>query len=175
MSTLHFPGRTANANPSSVESYTPAWIVEIARDVMGGIDLDPASCERANQTVQAKRYFSREDNGLGKEWAGRVWLNPPYIEGMPRQFAKKLLGSPKVTEYCALLLHNFAARWYRDLMESAVVLAVFAKPVRFHTPIKGESRSYGLLPTGMLYSGPHYRRFIEAVTRPEISTVWMRV
>lgn len=58
--------------------YTPVRYVEAARRVLGGIDLDPASCAEANQTVQAARYFTEADDGLAQEWKGRVWLNPPY-------------------------------------------------------------------------------------------------
>src|SRR2546430_1052892 len=46
---------------------------------MGDIELDPASCKFANRTVQAKRYFTKEDNGLMHPWlAESVFLNPPY-------------------------------------------------------------------------------------------------
>lgn len=37
----------------SEEYYTPAPIVEAAREVLGGIDLDPASCDMAQETVRA--------------------------------------------------------------------------------------------------------------------------
>ncbi len=68
-----------NAQHSSAkqEHYTPSAIVEAARKVMGGIDLDPASCEKANEVVKAAAYCTRENNGLLHPWWGKVFLNPP--------------------------------------------------------------------------------------------------
>lgn len=60
---------------ASNEHYTPPDVVEAARKWMGGIDLDPASCEEANRTVKAARYCSV--GGLALWWSGRVFLNPP--------------------------------------------------------------------------------------------------
>lgn len=59
------------------EHYTPASIVEAAREVLGEIDLDPASCLEAQRTVRAERFFTRGVNGLFQPWRGRVFLNPP--------------------------------------------------------------------------------------------------
>ena len=82
-----------SANPQhssdSVEHYTPASVVEAARATLGGFDLDPFSCDEANQTVRARSYFDgvdsvvgttrfpRRGNGWIRPWHGRVFINPP--------------------------------------------------------------------------------------------------
>lgn len=67
----------AQHSSKSNEHYTPEDIVKAARAVMGGIDLDPASSHEANLLVGASEYFTKDDDGLSKDWHGRVWLNPP--------------------------------------------------------------------------------------------------
>jgi hypothetical protein len=59
------------------EWYTPPKYIALARAVLGDIDLDPATSEQAQKTVQAARYYTLESDGLKQEWHGRVWLKPP--------------------------------------------------------------------------------------------------
>jgi len=61
------------------EWYTPPKYVDLARVLMGHIDLDPASCQFANDNyVKAGKIYTVADNGLKRNWHGNVWLNPPY-------------------------------------------------------------------------------------------------
>lgn len=60
------------------EWYTAPRYIEAAREVMGSIDLDPASSELANKTVRATTFYTKKSNGLSLPWYGNVWLNPPY-------------------------------------------------------------------------------------------------
>jgi ParB family chromosome partitioning protein len=76
--TLAEMGQAANYSSESVEWYTPARYLEAARDVLGSIDLDPASSAQANVTVHATEFCSKDDDGLAREWSGRAFLNPPY-------------------------------------------------------------------------------------------------
>jgi len=57
---------------------TPPQVIEDARFVLGGFDLDPASCYEAQQIIQAKEYYTLESSGLSEKWvADTLWLNPP--------------------------------------------------------------------------------------------------
>jgi hypothetical protein len=69
--------RTARHSSTTTEHFTPSDVVEFARAVMGGIDLDPASCPLANTVVGADQIYAVEDNGFPRPWHGRVFLNPP--------------------------------------------------------------------------------------------------
>jgi hypothetical protein len=52
---------------ASAEWFTPPRYIEAVREVLGAIDLDPASCESANRIVQATRYFTAADNGYTRD------------------------------------------------------------------------------------------------------------
>lgn len=80
---------TARHSMDSPEWYTPTVFVDAAREVMGGIDLDPASHPEANARLGIAKIFTADDNGLLQEWHGRIFLNPPG--GLVGHFWLKLL------------------------------------------------------------------------------------
>jgi hypothetical protein len=78
-------------NSGNNEWYTPPTYIEAARQVLGTINLDPATSEFANRTVQAEEIFTAEDDGLSRPWHGSVWMNPPYSGDLVGQFIDKIV------------------------------------------------------------------------------------
>jgi hypothetical protein len=118
----------------SDEWYTPGEIVESARAVLGEIDLDPASCPKANAMVRARSFYSREVCGLKNPWSGRVWMNPPYGNSAPL-FAEKLIReyvSGNVPEAVALFNANaMTSLWFAPIYEHASSLMVTRGRLQF--------------------------------------------
>ncbi len=114
------------------EWYTPAEHLDAARLALGAIDLDPASCDLAQQAVRAVAYFTKADDGLTKPWAGRVWLNPPYRNVRP--FADKLAThyrAGEVTAAIALVNNCTDTLWFKPLAETAAALCFPVGRVKF--------------------------------------------
>ena len=62
-----------SARMKNDEWLTPPDILER----LGEFDLDP--CSPINRPWDtAKKHYTVLDNGLEKEWVGRVWMNPPF-------------------------------------------------------------------------------------------------
>ncbi|MDR2003319.1 MAG: phage N-6-adenine-methyltransferase [Prevotella sp.] len=72
---------------TTVEWYTPPEIIR----PLGEFDLDPCTSGIAYSfNHSAKKYYTKEDDGLSKEWFGRVWLNPPYNQPTITQFMERM-------------------------------------------------------------------------------------
>lgn len=141
----------------------PEWI-DLARTVMGDIDLDPASNNEAQQVVKAKRFFTKDTNGLAKPWAGRVWMNPPYSQPLVTQFAEKLVDhvtSGDVVEACVLVNNATDAR-FLQLLLSRCSAALFPRGrIPFLIPGSGESLTGTRQGQAFVYFGPNVAKFVE--------------
>lgn len=144
------------------EWYTPADIIQNARAVLGVIDLDPASSEQAQHTVQALQYLTLADDGLMRMWHGNVWLNPPYAQPHIESFADKMIlevRSGRVTS-AIMLTHNYTdTAWFQKLAAAANAVCFPKGRIRFEAP-DGSLAS----PTqgqAFFYFGNNPARFIE--------------
>jgi len=117
------------------EWYTPGEYVAMAREVMGSIDLDPASCEEANKVVDATVFYTKEDDGLSKEWAGNLWVNPPYSRDLMPAFIEKLKVSyiDGDVESAILLSHNNTdTQWFHNIAAVSSAICFPKKRIKFY-------------------------------------------
>lgn len=114
------------------EWYTPGEYIELARSVMGKIDLDPASSAVAQEVVRAERWFSEEQNGLVQKWGGRVWLNPPYAQPAIEHFITKLCTELPSLEEAIVLTHNYTdTAWFHSAANNAKSICFTRGRIRF--------------------------------------------
>lgn len=104
----------------SDEWNTDHELINVARKVMGAIDCDPATNARAQRTIRARVYWTKEQDGLrgDRRWRGRVWCNPPYSRGLVDAFASRFLDefdAHHMTRGLLLLNSSTDVEWFHKL------------------------------------------------------------
>lgn len=156
------------------EWYTPAPYVESAREVMGGIDCDPASNAVANGIVKATLIYTKAENGLSKDWPGRVWANPPWDKSakwaatLMGRYNYGLVGKSPTTEFTALVGAAQGYNWYTRMLKECYSCLMYDR-IAFWSPTFGFDK--GLHPKGttFFYMGPNSEAFMN------VFTIWGRV
>ena len=143
------------------EWYTPPEYIAMAREVMGGIDLDPASSDEANKVVGAVTFFDADADGLAQEWAGRVWVNPPYSRDLMPRFVEKLKAAFQSGDVSAAIMvthNNTDTGWFHSLAEVTGAICFPAKRIRFY---RGEDVAAPVNGQMFIYLGDGAARFTE--------------
>jgi hypothetical protein len=132
---LNLPPRVVTGD----DFYTHSSIIEAAREAMDGIDLDPASHPVANQIVKASVFFGHAENGLVREWWGRVWINPPFSAWADwSEKASEEFRSGRVNEMCALAsTRSMTAKYIRRLKSWCSAIVIFDGRIPFWGPKAG--------------------------------------
>jgi hypothetical protein len=143
------------------ERYTPAMYTEMARTVMGSIDLDPASCRVAQKIVKATTHYTVKHDGLRQEWFGNIWLNPPYHRKLLPLFIDKLVAELAVgrAKQAIMLTNNSTdTDWFRVAIGSCQAVCFTQGRIAFLM----EDGVTALNPTqgqAIFYFGRRLRRF----------------
>ena len=106
----------------SIQWHTPDEYLNAARELMGDIDIDPATDEKAQLRIKAKVYYTRETNGLDKLWLGRLWLGTPYKVGLIEQFTQRAIEQYQCGNVIEGLIlthtNNTHFDYFQDLLEA---------------------------------------------------------
>lgn len=156
----HRPHVTNNSGCN--EWYTPKKYIDLVKRVLGEIDLDPASCEYANKTVEAKQYYSLDDDGLLHSWKGKVFMNPPYHKEYITPFINKFVSEytdSNIQEAITLTNNATETEWFNKLVAISTAVVFPSKRIRYdsgsrttNSPIQGQV---------FLYFGNNKERFLK--------------
>lgn len=143
--------------------YTPTELAELALQILGGIDLDPATDHSGCSPIHAERGLTADEDGLSQPWHGRVWLFPPH-DGRRAAWVQKLLHEYRLDRVsCALLYTALDTRspWFHHLAATASICFLAGAMQAVESSGKPMARSrHGSI---LAYLGPDPERFRAAV------------
>lgn len=151
-------------NSGNNEWYTPGKYIELARQVMGGIDTDPATSEIANRTVKAEKIFTAEDDGRNQVWSGRVWMNPPYAQPLMGDFAEAVSSkfeSGEIDQATILVNNGTETQWFQRILGVATAVCFPKTRIKFVDP-SGNPSGAPLQGQAILYLGKNVDAFAQA-------------
>lgn len=112
---------------TKVVAYSDEWYTppELVRS-LGRFDLDPCAGPMSHAAVNIRR----PQCGLSTPWAGRVWLNPPYSDDLPRWLEKM------ITHGSGIALVNVRAetQWFQQMATAAQALFFPKGRIPFRNP-----------------------------------------
>jgi hypothetical protein len=119
-----FAESVARNEQKSVEWYTPKWIFD---ELMVNFDLDPCSPHDMKTAVPALTKYTIFDDGLKKDWFGRVWLNPPYGRETNLWIDKMINHGDGI----ALVFSRTDAKWCQYALKKATAVLFLSGRIEF--------------------------------------------
>lgn len=154
-------------NSGNNEWYTPAPLIAAAREVMGSIDVDPASSDLANLSIGATVYYTVDQDGRNQEWRGNVWMNPPYAQPLIADFCEAIVqkyGMGEVTQACVLVNNATETTWFQHMLHSASAVCFPKSRVRF-IDTEGKPSGAPLQGQAVLYFGTNGAQFADVFSQ----------
>jgi len=132
---------------------TDVWLtpLEIIHNLGNNFDLDP--CGELDHPT-AKKIYS--EDGLSKEWYGRVWLNPPYSS--VGEWLERLSSHGNGV---ALVFARTDTKWAQRIIPKATQVFFLAKRIKFLNKDKSHPKFTAGAPSMFLNFGPRqsFRNF----------------
>lgn len=129
----HFAApRTAK---STDEWYTPDSLVRF----LGHFDLDPATSRQRGRQL-APEYYTVHEDGLQREWFGRVWLNPPSSRIHP--WVERMKAH---NDGIMLCFSRTDATWFADLAKYCGGVYLPMRRMQFWRPGEARRKQVGVV------------------------------
>lgn len=77
----------------------------------GPFDLDPCA---TSENAKAGNFYTKEDDGLSKQWSGKVWMNPPYGKSIKLWMKKAYESSLSGATVVCLVPSRTDTNWWHD-------------------------------------------------------------
>ncbi len=111
----------------TVEWLTPPSIIA----ALGPFDLDP--CAPIVQPYPtAKTVMTARENGLICRWDGRIWLNPPYANGVIEKWLARMAQHDRGT--ALIFARTDTEAFHRHVFDRASALLFMEGRINFHLP-----------------------------------------
>lgn len=138
--------------------FAPEYLVNAARDAMGGGDLDPASHWRANFVHRFPLYYSVHRSAFHNPWFGKIWLYPPFGNNGP-WFDRIAEYRDEIEQLCFLgPAWAFTTQRAREFMANAnAVILLSPTPEWWGHP---DGRTGSNLPHMLVYLGDRRTEFL---------------
>lgn len=144
--------------------FTPTIYTELAREVMGGIDLDPFSSASANKHVKAKRFFDKKKDAFEQKWFkthGCVFMNPPYGRTIIDKSVDIFLANiatEAISQGIVLVNNATETRWFQSLLRSSSSLCLPDRRIAFEND-DGKHMSGNTRGQVFFYFGRNIKKF----------------
>lgn len=159
--------------PETDRRLTPEYILEAVREFApdGRIALDP--CTEPDNPTDAKVYYTREDDGLARDWnsiaerGGVVFVNPPFsVRAMWDERAIDAARSGG--EVFVVSSSDHTTSWWECLYTKGFTPCLLRKRLKCEYPGDGRQRDVG--PCTVWYSGDFEHRY--KVVFGKLGYVW---
>ena len=115
---------TQGQHLSKDEWLTPPAMIQ----KLGPFDLDPCA-PVARPWDTASKYYTESENGLAQDWAGFVWMNPPYGKGLSNWVEKLAQHGNGIG---LIPLRSTDAKWFhKNVWGSATAVLFYRGRIKF--------------------------------------------
>ncbi|MBT1449844.1 hypothetical protein KJ365_03045 [Glaciecola sp. XM2] len=164
------PQQRADIPRDSDSWFTPSTYIDMVRQTIGEIDLDPFSSAQANEVIKAKRYFDETSDAFKQRWfddLGTVFMNPPYsrqlINASVDLFIQHWLKG-HISQGVVLVNNATETKWFQALLHEASAICLVNKRIAFENR-DGKHVSGNTRGQVFFYFGTHTTKFTRTFSR----------